>query len=518
MVTVTWKRALLWALHVACALVAAAQIVTLLRIFAARLQYPMDIEWLEGHSLEEAWRVFHAGPPLYGDPALGVQTQIYPPAYFLVVAAVGRVLGLDYWTGRFVSIVAFSTGCAAVALVVAGHAKDRRTGIVLALAAIACVVVAFPVVCAWYDLARVDSLAMGLVLVAAAIATCGTPTPRRSIVVAVVLAVAIFTKQTHLLFAAWIAVFTFVLDRRSGLVMAGVLTGTCALAFAVLEVKSHGWFGWWLTLAAAQDLRPQSLADGEIELVRFAPYLLPLSLVLPFMMGRRWASRTTVFWSGMLAAAFPVGIAPLLKTGGATNNLIPIVFVAPAVAMLGALDYLDGPAFAAPRRDASLGTLLALSCVYIAHHRLSLAPYEPTVDQWAGARAVNHLVASLEGGVIAPSHPFLVHRNAQRTDQILTMGYGELITAKTDVDVRRDLGRTDPRWVILTDPGPDAWMRPAVDEFYALQCKIEPSVGAWATLTSRPRLLYRLRREGSSAGVEASRDVPPCPPHMTGPA
>ena len=376
----SWKRGLTWGLHLACAVAAVAEIGTLLCIFAARLRYPMDIEWLEGHSLEEAWRVFHPGQPLYGDPALGVQTQIYPPFYFIVVAALGRVFGLDYWTGRLVSAVAFSAGCTAIAFVIARHAKEGRTGVVLALAAVACVAVAFPLVCSWYDLARVDSLAMGLVLVAAAVVTCSPPTPRRSILVAALLAAAIYTKQTHILFAAWITVFTFARDRRSGLVMAASLAVICLLAFGVLEVKSHGWFAWWMTLAAAQDLRPESFAEGEMMLAGFAPYLPPLLLVLPFMIGRRWVTRTTMLWVGMLAVALPVGMVPLMKVGGATNNLLPIVFTAPAVAILAALDYLDGPAAAARHRGASLGALLALSCAYVVLHRLSVAPYAPTED------------------------------------------------------------------------------------------------------------------------------------------
>src|SRR5437016_5149547 len=99
-------RALVFLAHVACAAAAVMHIVWLARIFALRFTFPMDLEWLEGHSLEEAWRAFHPGEPLYGDPAVGHQTQIYPPLYFIVVGAIGRVIGLDFWTGRAISILA----------------------------------------------------------------------------------------------------------------------------------------------------------------------------------------------------------------------------------------------------------------------------------------------------------------------------------------------------------------------------------------------------------------------------
>ena len=153
-------------------------------------------------------------------------------------------------------------------------------------------------------------------------------------------------------------------------------------------------------MAASQELRDEPLADGEIALARFAPYLPVLLVVVPFMLGRRWLSRPTILWSGMLGVALPVGLLPLMKLGGAMNNFVPLVVVAPVAALLAGLDYVDGPGSTARYREALTGALVTLSGVYIGLHALQIGPYTPNRDQMHRARALNELVKSLEGGVI----------------------------------------------------------------------------------------------------------------------
>ena len=92
---------------------AAWQIAALVWIFASRITYPMDIEWMEGGALLHAHR-FLRGEPVYGPPSQGFIPYPYPPLHFVTIAAVGKVFGLDYWTGRAVSIFFFALACAVI--------------------------------------------------------------------------------------------------------------------------------------------------------------------------------------------------------------------------------------------------------------------------------------------------------------------------------------------------------------------------------------------------------------------
>jgi hypothetical protein len=66
-----WPAARTRALFFAVALVPAlAQLVCFIYALTLRARYPMDLEWLEGTQLCEAYR-FARGLPVYGPPAQG---------------------------------------------------------------------------------------------------------------------------------------------------------------------------------------------------------------------------------------------------------------------------------------------------------------------------------------------------------------------------------------------------------------------------------------------------------------
>src|ERR1700678_2761250 len=62
-------------------------VVTALR----RLRYPYELEQLEGYNFLSALRVFR-GQTLYPRPSLEFVPYMYPPGYFYVCAALGRLL------------------------------------------------------------------------------------------------------------------------------------------------------------------------------------------------------------------------------------------------------------------------------------------------------------------------------------------------------------------------------------------------------------------------------------------
>ena len=85
------------------------QVSILYSVFFARLTYPMDLEWMEGGTLYEAFRLLH-GQPLYVKPVTTWAPYPYPPVQPWLLTIVG-FLHLDFWTGRIVSILFFSLLC-----------------------------------------------------------------------------------------------------------------------------------------------------------------------------------------------------------------------------------------------------------------------------------------------------------------------------------------------------------------------------------------------------------------------
>src|ERR1041384_8362962 len=94
------------ALAVGACLPALWQIGLQARLYLARFRYPMDLEWLEGAALYQAYRVM-LGQGTYGPPKHGYLPLLHPPVYPTFLGLVGRVVGLDYAMARTVSLLFF---------------------------------------------------------------------------------------------------------------------------------------------------------------------------------------------------------------------------------------------------------------------------------------------------------------------------------------------------------------------------------------------------------------------------
>ncbi|MFT4624790.1 MAG: hypothetical protein ACI8PZ_003453 [Myxococcota bacterium] len=137
---------------------AAAWLVTqILWVWAGRLPYAYDLEWMEGGMLAHAWRL-QQGLPLYVRPSADFIPYIYPPGYSSVLAALG-VGGLSPALGRAVSIVGTLTAAALLAVGVARQGSGRVVGLLAA----ACFLGCYSASGGFYDLVRPDGLYMALV-------------------------------------------------------------------------------------------------------------------------------------------------------------------------------------------------------------------------------------------------------------------------------------------------------------------------------------------------------------------
>jgi len=112
---------------VALAFPALAILTTLTRVFYGRLTYPRDVEWLEGSLLYQAFRLSH-GLSVYGPPKSGACPLLYPPLYFLGVAGLGRVFGIDYVVGRSLSIAGFVLFCVSAGWSIVRDSSPRFRG------------------------------------------------------------------------------------------------------------------------------------------------------------------------------------------------------------------------------------------------------------------------------------------------------------------------------------------------------------------------------------------------------
>ena len=132
----------------------------LVQAWQARLAYPYDLEWMEGGMLAHAWRV-QQGLPLYDAPSAEWVPYVYPPLYSWLLAAVGSLVGLNYETGRGLSLLATAAAALAAGWIAARGRGVRPDAIAGALAAVT-FLGTWRASGAFFDMVRPDALFVAL--------------------------------------------------------------------------------------------------------------------------------------------------------------------------------------------------------------------------------------------------------------------------------------------------------------------------------------------------------------------
>lgn len=467
------------------------QVATFARIVVSRAAYPMDIEWLEGGELYQAYRLTH-GLSLYATPEQGYLPYTHPPLHPFVLALAGRLSGLDYATGRAVSILFFALACAIVAREVTRRCGDLTERLAAPLTAVACAMASFPVVGGFYDLIRNDAMALGLVLFGAALVGDGRTSYRRIVVAAAVLTAAAYTRLPYLFMSIAIGVFVLARSWRNGLLLFVCTTFAGAVILASLQYASGGWFWWFtVTVLSRHPFDGARLLDGLRAVLVFAPWLpaIPFLLAVPSM--RHRVAPRTLLWCGLLAGAFPAGVLPFAKLGGFDNDLIPIVFLAGPVAVFLFLDLARADAASPSLRARWRWIGLVVASAYLAWRTYDPGTFIPDADQHRRAERLNAFVAGLDGGVIVPNHPFLPIRNGQVTPQIHTMPYLDVIGAGLGGALHAYLETSHAKWAILD--GREPFVRENVISLYDFAGAVPEPVSTMVGFPSTPRLLLRRR-------------------------
>jgi 4-amino-4-deoxy-L-arabinose transferase-like glycosyltransferase len=134
-------------------------ILTFVAVAILRLDHPFELEWVEGFFVEIVARI-RDGKAIYVEPSLDFISCIYTPLYFYVSAAVSIALGSGFAPLRAVSLLATLGSCGVLYGMAWRETRSHWPGWLAAGTFAA----AFAASGAWYDLARVDSLFLFLLL------------------------------------------------------------------------------------------------------------------------------------------------------------------------------------------------------------------------------------------------------------------------------------------------------------------------------------------------------------------
>jgi len=206
----------------------------------ARINYPYNLEWIEGTSLEQVIRILE-GKALYVKPSIEYVPAIYTPLYFYLAALLSKIFGISFFPLRLLSFTASIINFAVIFGFVHRETKDRLAGIIAAgvFAAV------FGITAKWFDIGKVDSLFMSFVLISFYLIRYYQN--RTSLITAGFFsALAFFTKQSTILIFLPLVCYLIYKYRFKGLYYIITLAFLIIIPVLYFNRISMNWFNYYI--------------------------------------------------------------------------------------------------------------------------------------------------------------------------------------------------------------------------------------------------------------------------------
>lgn len=390
------------------ALVAVTPVVLFLYSALRRIAYPFPLEQLEGPMLLAAERVAH-GLPVYVRPNFHFIPYMYAPAYFYVSGWAVRLLGPGFLPLRLVSLLSTcGTFVLLYSFILLETKGSRRRRHLAALAGVGLYATAYPWTRQWFDLGRVDSLYIVLLLIALLCTRLsGMPEKRlHPIVAAAAWTLAFLAKQTILPVALVLLCHDWKRPRRT-LLGVGSFLLMVAIVTALLNRATHGWFWFYaFTVPHANSdllLRPAVFYISSLLLAPFGVALLIVAVSA--CLARPWHNRPAARFY-LLAAASTFGLCWFLQAhGGATANTPMPAYAVLAILFGIGIARLDAWCVAHAMEQARIFLLIAAAVplatwIYNPH---DIIPQRPAI---AADNQLLSWLQSFPGDVFLPANPY----------------------------------------------------------------------------------------------------------------
>lgn len=375
---------------------------------ANRIDANFDLEWMEGATLLTGLR-FSQGLPFYTEPAPDYIPFIYPPLYAWILGVLSSIFPLGYTLGRGVSVA-----CAVAAMVVLALGA-RREGArwPMALGAAALFVGCYEEGGTFYDLVRIDSLA--LALTGSALVLARGESRAAAVGGGLLLALAFAAKHNMALFGLpilWWRWRTF--GRRDAIVFVAASAGPALVFTLALQAYTGGLFLTYLLEVPAfhgmvieralPNLQRGRWEGAPVELVRALPYTTTVAVLSAWLWAR---TRGGAYWGAVLVTGLVMASLMRGHQGGYLNVLIPMLWLlsfAPIVVEqgVGAHPRVAGSRFA-PWLPVVATALLAAQ---LWEGRGNLVRFLPTAADRRAAAALVEELRTLPGPVLMPHGPW----------------------------------------------------------------------------------------------------------------
>lgn len=209
-------------------------------IVISRISIGFVIEWGEGAGINQINHILNKNA-LYIEPSINFAPLVYTPLYYYLSAGLTLVIKNILFSARLVSVLATLASLGIIALIVYRETKNALIGWVAGSLYLAC----FSLSGGFYDLARVDSLYVFLLLITLLVFL--TAKNKFNLVIAGLLVViGFFTKQSSIIVFFPIVFYCLANIRKVAWPMGIVILLGLLIPIIVINNGSNGWFLYYI--------------------------------------------------------------------------------------------------------------------------------------------------------------------------------------------------------------------------------------------------------------------------------
>lgn len=419
-----------------------------------RLFYPFELEWTEGLMFDYAYRLMR-GLSIYIPPSLDFNPAMYQPLFPLISSFFIRIFGPHLFALRIISF--FSSIIAGILIFLILKIKTRSnfwgimgSGLFLG---------AFRITCFWYDLARLDSLLVMLLLLAfyLLIRFKGIFSTLLSLFI---LSLAFFTKQSTLPFILSTSFYLLFTDKKRGIIFLSIFP-ICAGIALLLNHFTGGWYFYFaFILPKCQPLLKEKVMiflNGD--LLKETPILCASAIgwFLFWISSRRrkniWDNNLLLLF--FFLSSFVVSLMGRSITGGSENTIIPYIAFSSIILCIAMAEL--GISSSSPVKAVVYGFII-LQFIIFRYDPQSQIPTQK--DRECGERFFNYL-KNIKGEVLLPHHGFYLVRAGKNpcfyvgglADVEFDKEKGERLLQQLILQLKEKLENRYYEAIILSEPG-----------------------------------------------------------------
>jgi len=398
-----------------------------LYISLSRINYPFELEMMEGGMLENVIRLTE-GKAIYTEPTIDYIPFIYPPLYFHLSEISVKIFGASFFSLRLISLISTLISI----YIIFAFVRKETGNWIYALASAGIFLAVFQITGFWFDLARVDSLFLMFLL--AMVYFLRFHENNIGLFFAAILGILAFlTKQT--LMIVILPIFLFLIINFKVRSLFFILTFLIGIIISTLWINynTNGWYMFWMyELPASQEWNFKYLLSfWSYDIFKHTSIMFLFSLLWFIYLLKEKNKKTITFYVALMLGIISAAWMQRLHLGGFVNANIPFYAIF-------SMFFLIGLSFIQQKIGIQIETknkILVIFLILIISQLLALNynPFKaiPTEEDLIAGRKIIEKIKKIEGEIFIPNHNYLL-RFAGKKTYAHWVGFLDLMTSKSE--------------------------------------------------------------------------------------